>query len=89
MGSSWIKTMTFDNGKEFAKQHGVKTCFTRPYTSQDKATVENRIGLIRRFLPEKTALNLVSNHRNKEIEKLINNKKVRKFGYINALEKLK
>lgn len=95
IGSSWIKTMTFDNGKEFAKhkkiadQHGVKTYFTRPYTSQDKGTVENRIGLIRRFLPKKTDLNLVSEQRIKEIEKLINNRRVRKFGYISPIEKLK
>jgi len=95
IGSSWIKTMTFDNGKEFARhkevadEHGVKTYFTRPYTSQDKGTVENRIGLIRRFLPKKTDLNLVSEQRIKEIEKLINNRRVRKFGYISPIEKLK
>jgi len=95
IGSSWIKTMTFDNGKEFARhkeiadEYGVKTYFTRPYTSQDKGTVENRIGLIRRFLPKKTDLNLVSEYRIKEIEKLINNRRVRKFGYISPIEKLK
>lgn len=95
IGNSWIKTMTFDNGKEFAKhneiadKHGIKTYFTRPYTSQDKGTVENRIGLIRRFLPKKTDLNLVSEQRIKEIEKLINNRRVRKFGYISPIEKLK
>jgi IS30 family transposase len=95
IGSSWIKTMTFDNGKEFAghkkiaHEHGVKTYFTRPYTSQDKGTVENRIGLIRRFLPKKTDLNIVSEKRIKEIEKLINNRRVRKFGYISPIEKLK
>lgn len=95
IGKSWIKTMTFDNGKEFAKhrkiadKHGIKTYFTRPYTSQDKGTVENRIGLIRRFLPKKTDLNLVSEQRIKEIEKLINNRRVRKFGYISPIEKLK
>lgn len=44
---SWIKTITFDNGKEFAYHNkiaedlNVKTYFTRPYTSQDKGTVEN------------------------------------------------
>ena len=87
--------MTFDNGKEFAKhkeiadKHGVKTYFTRPYTSQDKGTVENRIGLIRRFLPKRTDLNLVSEQRIKEIEKLINNRRVRKFRYISPIEKLK
>jgi IS30 family transposase len=95
IGSSWIKTMTFDNGKEFARhkiiadEHNVKTYFTRPYTSQDKGTVENRIGLIRRFLPKKTDLNLVSEQRIREIEKLINNRRVRKFGYISPIEKLK
>ena len=95
IGSSWIKTMTFDNGKEFAghkkiaDEHGVKTYFTRPYTSQDKGTVENRIGLIRRFIPKKTDLNLISEQRIKEIEKLINNRRVRKFGYISPIEKLK
>lgn len=57
--SSWIKTLTFDNGKEFAKHQKIgqllkaKTYFTRPYTSQDKGTVENRIGVIRRFFPKK------------------------------------
>ena len=95
IGSSWIKTMTFDNGKEFAghgeiaKTHNVKTYFTRPYTSQDKGTVENRIGLIRCFLPKKTDLNLISEDRIREIERLINNRRVRKFGYISPIEKLK
>lgn len=95
IGSSWIKTLTFDNGKEFAghrkiaKKHNIKTYFTRPYTSQDKGTVENRIGLIRRFLPKKTDLNLISETRIREIEEMINNRRIRKFGYISPIEKLK
>lgn len=74
IGKTWIKTMTFDNGKEFAghweitKKHNVKTFFTRPYTSQEKGTVENMIGLIRRFLPKKTYLNLISEKRIREME---------------------
>ena len=41
---SRIKTITFDNGKEFAYHYkmaqdlNVKTYFTRPHTSQDKGT---------------------------------------------------
>ena len=60
VGCSWIKTITFDCGLEFAghgtvaQRCGVKTYFTRPYTSQHKVTVENRIGLIRRWLPKGT-----------------------------------
>jgi len=93
--SSWIKTITFDNGKEFADHHkiakdlNVKTYFTRPYTSQDKGTVENRIGVIRRFLPKKTDLREVSIERVKEVERLLNYRPIRKFNYNNPIETLK
>lgn len=85
--------MTFDNGKEFAghgkiaEKHNVKTYFTRPYTSQNKGTVENRIGLIRRFC--KLPLKLICEKRIREIEKMINHRRVRRFGYISPIEKLK
>lgn len=92
--SSWIKTITYDNGKEFAKHYEiaeilkVKTYFTRPYTSQDKGTVENRIGVIRRFFPKKTDLRKVSNNRVKEVERLLNYRPIRKFNYNNPIEVL-
>ena len=93
--SSWIKTITFDNGKEFAyhykiaKDLNVKTYFTRPYTSHDKGTVENRIGVIRRFFPKKADLNQVSKKRIKEVERLLNYRPIRKFNYNNPIEVLK
>jgi IS30 family transposase len=93
--SCWIKTITFDNGKEFSQHHkiakdlNVKTYFTRPYTSQDKGTVENRIGVIRRFFPKKTDLRKVSNERIKEVENSLNYRPIRKFNYLNPIEKLK
>lgn len=93
--SCWIKTITFDNGKEFAQHHKIaedlnaKTYFTRPYTSQDKGTVENRIGVIRRFFPKKTDLRKVSDQRIMEVEKLLNYRPIRKFNYLNPIEKLK
>ncbi|MBP6010274.1 MAG: IS30 family transposase, partial [Bacteroidia bacterium] len=58
--------------------------FTRPYTSQDKGTVENRIGLIRRFFPKGTDLNLVSRQEVARVERLINNRPIRKFNYKTA-----
>lgn len=93
--SSWIKTITFDNGKEFAGHQkiaellNVKTYFTRPYTSQDKGTVENRIGVVRRFFPKKTDLNKVGFERVKEVEMLINQRPIRKFNYLSPIETLK
>lgn len=92
--SSWIKTLTFDNGKEFSKHQKIgqllkaKTYFTRPYTSQDKGTVENRIGVIRRFFPKKTDLRIISSKRIEEVERLLNYRPIRKFNYKNPIEVL-
>lgn len=92
--SSYIKTITFDNGKEFAghqeiaEQFNVKTYFTTPYTSQEKGTVENRIGVIRRFFPKKTDLRNISEHRIKQVELSINNRPIRKFNYLSPIETL-
>lgn len=92
--SSWVKTITFDNGKEFAehikigKLLNAKTYFTTPYTSQEKGTVENRIGVIRRFFPKKTDLREISTKRIKEVEVLINKRPIRKFNYLSPLQTL-
>ena len=82
-----IKTLTFDNDQAFqnhlsiGKYFDAKTYFTRPYTSQDKGSVENRIGIIRRFFPKKTDLNTLDPKKVKQVEKIINNRPVRKFKY--------
>ncbi len=86
----WIRTFTFDNDSAFMKHYrlaeklGVQTYFTRPYTSQDKGSIENRIGVLRRFLPKSTDLSLVSNGRLKQIENKVNNRPIRKFNYKTA-----
>jgi len=82
-----LHTLTFDNDKAFTDHKsigitlGADTHFTRPYTSQDKGTVENRIGQLRRFFPKKTDFQIVSHERVKEVERLLNNRPVRKFDY--------
>jgi transposase, IS30 family len=54
------KTITFDNGTEFA-QHlilvdrlGIQTFFCDPHSPWQKGTIENAIGRLRRFLPRNT-----------------------------------
>ncbi len=59
----------------------VKTYFTRPYTSQDKGTVENRIGQIRRFFPKKADIRSITDCQIKNIEQLFNYRPLRKFNY--------
>jgi transposase, IS30 family len=82
-----LHTITFDNDKGFANHMevagalNIETYFTRPYTSQDKGTVENRIGQIRRFIPKKTDIRSVTDSQIKNIEQLLNDRPVRKFNY--------
>lgn len=55
---SWLKTITFDNGTEFACHEkialatGATTYFAAPYASYQRGTNENTNGLIRRYLPK-------------------------------------
>jgi IS30 family transposase len=87
-----IKTITFDNDQAFrfhesiGRKLNAKTYFTRPYTSQDKGTIENRNGLIRMFFPKQTDFNNVSKAEIREVEKKINNRPVRKFNYLTPNE---
>jgi len=84
----FIKTLTFDNDMAFAhhlkiaKKLNAQSYFTHPYSSQEKGTVENRIGVIRMFYPKKTDFNLISHHEIKRVENSINNRPVRKFNYL-------
>jgi len=56
------RTLTFDNGTEFAEHHrlnhdpGLATFFCDPHAPWQKGGVENAIGRIRRFLPRRTDL---------------------------------
>ena len=83
----WLKTMTYDNDLAFAlhttvnKELQTKSFFTHPYTSQEKGTVGNRIGVLRRFFPKKTDFTLVIAKRVSQVEKIINERPVRKFDY--------
>jgi transposase, IS30 family len=85
--SPWIKTMTYDNDISFRYHQrvnealNVKSYFTHPFSSQEKGSVENRIGQIRRFFPKKTDFTMVSKEQIKAVEKMINARPVRKFNY--------
>lgn len=90
--SGFIKTLTFDNDKAFAKHSQIAdqlkadTYFTRPYTSQDKGTVENRIGVIRRFFPKGSDLRKIPEKRIKTVEQYLNFRPIRKFDYLNPIQ---
>jgi len=81
-----IKTVTLDNDQSFAQHYclnqiGIKTYFTHPYSSQEKGSVENRIGVIRMFFPKKTDFGLINEYQVRAVEKMINERPLRMFNY--------
>jgi IS30 family transposase len=73
-------SLTYDNGfenlehLEINRRLETQSFFCNPYHSWEKGSVENSIGLVRRFLPKKTNLERIPNTDLQRIENLINNR---------------
>ncbi|MEK7295829.1 MAG: IS30 family transposase [Actinomycetota bacterium] len=73
-------SITYDNGTENTDHEetnrilGITSYFCEPYHSWEKGTVENTIGLVRRFLPKKTDFGIVSRKDIQKIERWLNNR---------------
>jgi transposase, IS30 family len=72
------KSVTFDNGTEFARHHelhglAMKTYFCDPYAPWQKGGIENAIGRMRRFMPRKTDLATLPNRRFNALVSAYNN----------------
>ncbi len=72
------KTITFDNGTEFARHYdlhrfAIQTFFCDPYAPWQKGGVENAIGRMRRAIPRKTDLALLTRKRLADIVAAYNN----------------
>jgi IS30 family transposase len=84
---SWVKTLTFDNGTEFAdhalmaKELPVEVYFAAPYASYQRGTNENTNGLIRRYLPKGTRFKHLSQQRLAAIVDQLNNRPRKCLGY--------
>ncbi len=82
---SWAKTITFDNGTEFAchervsRETGAAVYFAAPYSSYQRGTNENTNGLIRRIIPKKMSFKSISQERLDIIEAELNNKPRKKL----------
>ncbi len=88
------RSMTFDNGKEFAEHQrlsrstGMEVYFCDPYASWQKGTNENTNGLLRQFFPKGTDFTQVSHHEVAHVEQLINERPRRRLGYRTPAEVL-
>ena len=80
------KTITYDNGKENTKHLklrnlGIQTYFTDPYSAWQKGSVENAIGIVRRYLPKGTDLTSVSQTELTLIQEEINDRPRKVLNY--------
>ena len=81
------QSITYDNGTENTlheltnKVLGTKSYFCNPYHSWEKGTVENIIGIIRRFYPKKTDWKNISQWDLNKISRFINNRPMKLLGF--------
>jgi IS30 family transposase len=75
-----VKTITFDNGTEFAghceiaKKLKAETYFARPFRSCDRGLNEYTNGLIRQYLPKNYDFKDVTDKKIQEIQDLLNHR---------------
>ncbi len=81
------RTITYDNGGENADHLisnavlGTRSYFCTPYTAQERGTVENTAGLIRRRFPKDTNFGTVSRREVKAVQYWLNHRPRKVLGY--------
>ena len=76
--NSRVKTLTVDNGKEFADHQtidqalGIQTYFADPYCSWLRGSNENFNGLLRQYIPKKRRMETVTDEELTMIENRLN-----------------
>lgn len=87
-----LQSLTNDRGQEFSdhencsKKLGVKIYFCDPYSSYQRGTNENRIGLLRQYLPKGSDLSSITNEKLKKIEFEINNRPMKCLDWLTPYE---
>lgn len=86
-----FKTITFDNGSEFARykdierKHKLKIYFAHPYASYERGSNEKCNQLIRYYIPKGTNINDIPKETINFIQQGINNKKRKILNYNSSL----
>lgn len=82
-----VKTLTVDNGKEFAYHQkvdealGIQTYFADPYCSWQRGSNENYNGLLRQYIPKKRRLETVTQEELAMIENRLNHRPRKRLGF--------
>lgn len=87
-----VKTITFDNGLEFAchehiaRQLKAVTYFAHPYHSWERGLNENTNGLIRQYIPKNCAISIIRPCDVSWIEDQLNQRPRKSLGYLSPAE---
>lgn len=82
-----LKTITSDNGKEFANHKSIAESleinyyFAKPYHSWERGANENLNGLVRQYFPKKTNFTLITKEETQTVTNILNNRPRKRFGY--------
>ena len=85
----YIKTITADNGKEFAdhknvaEELGIDYYFARPYHSWERGSNENLNGLVRQYFKKSSDFESITKEQVKAIEEKLNQRPRKRFEYEN------
>jgi len=88
------KTLTLDNGKEFAEHQQLaagaelKVYFANPYCARQRGTNAHTNGLIRQFFPKGTDQARIPEQRLSKVQNLLTNRPRKRLGYRTPLEVL-
>ena len=83
----FIKTITSDNGKEFAKFQEIALAlnidyyFANPYCSWERGANENLNGLVRQYFPKGSDFTLITNEQVQYVVEKINNRPRKRFEF--------
>ena len=87
-----FKTVTFDNGTEFADSVAMErdgrtnVYYAHPYSSFERGTNENWNGIVRRFIPKGSSFDKLTNKDLQRINHYINTLPRKRFGYRTPLD---
>jgi transposase, IS30 family len=87
----YIKTITADNGKEFAyhefvaEELSIDYFFARPYHSWERGSNENLNGLIRQYFKKSTDFTTITMEQVKKLEKKINSRPRKRLQFENPI----
>jgi IS30 family transposase len=82
-----VKTLTYDNGKEFASHIQIDQAlkstgyFARPFASWERGSNENFNGLLRQYVSKKRSMNTVDEEEIKMIQNRLNNRPRKRLGF--------